>query len=52
MKKQISIVLESDGEFDELDFMKKMKNFLYDFEEVKLVGTHTKLLKFSNESSY
>jgi len=50
MKKQISIVLESNEEFDELDFVKNIKNFLYDFEEVKLVGTHIKILKYSNET--
>jgi hypothetical protein len=44
--KQISIVLESNEEFDELDLIGNFKIFLEDYDDnVKIVGTHTKILK-------
>jgi hypothetical protein len=45
MKKQISIVLESDEGFDELELLTELKKFMKNFSEVKIVGTHTKVLK-------
>ena len=44
MKKQISIVLETKEEFEELDLISDLKKFLSKFEGVKIVGTHTKVL--------
>lgn len=44
MVKQISIVLETNEDFDELELVGEMKKFLYDFR-VEIVGTHIKVLK-------
>lgn len=43
-KKQISIVLETDENFDELGLIAEIKKFLSSFHQVNLVGTHTKIL--------
>lgn len=45
MKKQVSIVLETDDKFDDLELLAKLRKFLNDFKGVKIVGTHTKVLK-------
>jgi len=43
-KKQMSIVLEADDDFDELKFIKDFKVFIFNYD-VHIVGTHVKTIK-------
>lgn len=43
-KKQMSIVLEADNDFNELKLIADLKNFLYGYD-VQIVGTHVKTIK-------
>jgi hypothetical protein len=44
LKKQISVVLETDNNFDELSLVSDLKKFLYNYD-VSIVGTHIKTIK-------
>ena len=44
LKKQMSIVLEADNDFDELTLIKSLKDFLNKYD-VQIIGTHVKTIK-------
>ena len=44
-KKQISLVLETRKNFDELEMIVKIKKFIEGFKDVEVVGTHIKVFK-------
>ena len=52
MKKQISIVLETKEEFEELDLISDLKKFISAFDNVKIIGTHVKVLKPMGKRGY
>jgi len=45
LKKQVSFVVMTNTDYNEIEFIKSVKKYISEFKEVKLIGYHIKLDK-------